>query len=33
VATVGESARTSGLRSVTLKGLTGPVEVVNVEWH
>jgi len=33
VATVGKSHRTSGLRSATLKGLSGPIEVVNVEWR
>lgn len=33
VATVGESHRSSGLRSATLKGLSGPIEVVNVDWR
>jgi len=33
VATVGEAHRTSGLRSATLKGLSEPIEVVNVEWR
>jgi class 3 adenylate cyclase len=33
VATVGESHRTSDPRSATLKGLTGPIEVVNVDWR
>ena len=33
VATVGESHRTSGLRSATLKGLSEPIEVVNVDWR
>ena len=33
VATVGESHPTSGLRSATLKGLSGPIEVVNVDWR
>ena len=32
-ATVGESHRTSGLRSATLKGLAEPIEVVNVDWR
>ena len=32
-ATVGESHRTSDLRSATLKGLSGPIEVVNVDWR
>ena len=33
VATVTGSDRTSDLRSVDLKGLSGPVEVVNVDWR
>ena len=33
VGTVGESHRTSGLRSAELKGLSEPIEVVNVEWR
>jgi len=33
VATVGESHRTSGSRSATLKGLSEPIEVVNVDWR
>ena len=33
VATVGESHRTSNPRSATLKGLSGPIEVVNVDWR
>jgi class 3 adenylate cyclase len=33
VATVGESHRTSALRSATLKGLSEPIEVVNVDWR
>jgi class 3 adenylate cyclase len=33
VATVGEAHRTSGLRSVTLKGLSEPIDVVTVDWH
>ena len=33
VTTVGESHRTSGLRSVTLKGLSAPIDVVNVDWR
>ena len=33
VATVGETHRTSGLRKATLKGLSGPIEVVNVDWR
>src|SRR6476620_8113392 len=33
VATVGESHRTSNQRSATLKGLSGPIEVVNVDWR
>ena len=32
-ATVGESNRTSDPRSATLKGLSEPIEVVNVEWR
>ena len=31
--TVGESRRTSDRRSATLKGLSGPIDVVNVEWR
>jgi class 3 adenylate cyclase len=33
VVTVGDAHRTSGQRSVTLKGLSEPVEVVNVDWR
>jgi class 3 adenylate cyclase len=33
VATVGEAHRTSSLRSASLKGLSGPVEVVNIDWR
>ena len=33
VATVGTSHRTSSRRSATLKGLSGPIEVVNVDWR
>ncbi|HEU4673256.1 MAG TPA: adenylate/guanylate cyclase domain-containing protein [Candidatus Limnocylindrales bacterium] len=33
VATVGESHRTSDRRSAALKGLSEPIEVVNVDWH
>ena len=33
VVTVGESHRTSGSRSATLKGLSEPIEVVNVDWR
>jgi class 3 adenylate cyclase len=33
VATVGRSDRTSDLRSAELKGLSAPIEVVNVDWH
>jgi class 3 adenylate cyclase len=33
VATVGGSQRTSDLRSADLKGLSGPIEVVNVDWR
>ena len=33
VSTVGESHRTSGLRSATLKGLSGPIEIVTVEYY
>ena len=33
VTTVGEAHRTSGLRSATLRGLSGPTEVVNVDWR
>jgi len=33
VATVGGSQRTSDLRSADLKGLEGPIEVVNVDWR
>ena len=33
VATVGEATRTSDRRSVTLKGLSEPIEVVNVDWR
>ena len=33
VGTVGESHRTSGLRSAELKGLSEPIEVVNVDWR
>ena len=33
VATVGEAHRTSSLRSASLKGLSGPVEVVTVDWR
>jgi class 3 adenylate cyclase len=33
VATVGDSQRTSDLRSATLKGLSEPIEVVNVDWR
>jgi class 3 adenylate cyclase len=33
LATVGESQRTSGHRSETLKGLSEPIEVVNVDWR
>ena len=33
VATVGPSHRTSDLRSATLKGFDGPIDVVNVDWH
>jgi class 3 adenylate cyclase len=32
-ATVGDSHRTSDLRSATLKGLSGPIDVVNVDWR
>jgi len=32
-ATVGESHRTSDLRSATLKGLSGTIDVVNVNWR
>src|SRR5204862_140451 len=32
-ATAGESSRTSDPRSATLKGLSEPIEVVNVEWR
>jgi class 3 adenylate cyclase len=33
VATIGESHRTSDLRSATLKGIPEPIEVVNVDWR
>ena len=33
VSTVGETHRTSGLRSATLKGLSGPIEIVTVDWR
>ena len=33
VATVGDGHRTSDLRSATLKGLTGPIDVVNIDWR
>jgi class 3 adenylate cyclase len=33
VATVGRSDRTSNLRSAELKGLSAPIEVVNIDWH
>ena len=33
VGTVGESHRTSDLRTATLRGLSGPIEVVNVDWR
>jgi class 3 adenylate cyclase len=33
VATVGASQRTSDARSADLKGLSGPIEVVNVDWR
>ena len=33
VVTVGEAHRTSSLRSATLKGLSEPIEVVNVDWR
>ena len=33
VVTVGEAHRTSGLRTVPLKGLSEPIEVVNVDWR
>jgi len=33
VATVGDAHRTSDRRSATLKGLSGPIDVVNVEWR
>ena len=33
IATVGASQRTSDPRSADLKGLSGPIEVVNVDWH
>ena len=33
VGTVGESHRTSDLRAATLRGLSGPIEVVNVDWR
>jgi class 3 adenylate cyclase len=33
VATVGESHRTSEPRRAALKGIAGPIEVVNVEWR
>ena len=33
VTTVGESRRTSDPRSATLKGLSEPIEVVNVDWR
>ena len=33
VATVGESHRSSNLRAATLRGLSGPIEVVNVDWR
>jgi len=33
LATVGESQRTSNPRSADLKGLSGPIEVVNVDWR
>jgi adenylate cyclase len=33
VATVGESYRTSGHRSETLKGISEPIEVANVDWR
>jgi class 3 adenylate cyclase len=33
VATVGRSDRTSHLRSAELKGLSAPIEVVNIDWH
>ena len=32
-ATVGELHRTSGLRSATLKGISEPIEIVNIEWR
>jgi class 3 adenylate cyclase len=33
VTTVGESHRTSDLRSADLKGLSGPIDVVNIDWR
>ena len=33
VGTVGEAHRTSDFRSATLKGLSGPIDVVNVDWR
>ena len=33
VATIGDTHRTSGLRSEMLKGLSEPIEVVTVEWR
>jgi class 3 adenylate cyclase len=33
LATVGESHRTSDQRSATLKGFSGPIDVVTVEWR
>jgi hypothetical protein len=30
---VGESHRSSDHRSATLKGLSGPIDVVNVDWR
>src|SRR5262245_19956237 len=33
VTTVGATQRTSDLRSADLKGLSGPIEVVNVDWR
>ena len=33
VATVGASDRTSDARSEDLKGLSGPIDVVNIEWR
>jgi class 3 adenylate cyclase len=33
VATVGTSDRTSNVRSAELKGLSAPIDVVNIDWH